>query len=262
VIKISGTKWTIEEVEKLKELSKKYSKYKYIVPHFDRSKSSITNKMHNLGLTLLDNVDINFFNRKDEISYYILGYWFADGCIMYKSGGYYFSIVSNDIEHLKRIKKEMEIKTKIYENSNDAYEVRVGNKKLINNMIDNFKADYKKTKIATIPYDIIPEKHFYDFLRGYFDGDGSINLQKYTVKSGQEKQTLGSLRFTGAKNIIKSLYEKFPEATLTTDSRKNDCLYLNLFGDEMRNLLTKMYKDSKIYLKRKYKVYFNQIKNK
>lgn len=259
---MAGKKWTKEEVNKLKRLAKKYSKYKHIIPHFDRSKSSIAGKLNNLGLTLKDNVNVDFFDRKDEISYYILGYWFADGCIMYKSGGYYFSIVSNDVEHLERIKKEMEIKTKIYENSNDAFEVRVGNKKLINNMIDDFKAEYRKTKTAKIPYDIIPEKHFYDFLRGYFDGDGSINIQKYTLKSGQEKQTLGSLKFTGAENIIKSLYERFPKSTLTVDSRKKDCLYLSLFGDEMRNLLTKMYKGSKIHLKRKHEIYLREVANK
>ena len=251
-------RWSKEEVNKLKRLVKEYSSYDKIVSQFNRSKSSVTNKVNSLGLRLKSNVNEDFFYRKDEISYYILGYWFADGCIMKKSGGYYFSIVSNDVKHLLRMKKEMEITTKLYKNSNDAYEIRVGNKKLINNMIKDFKANYRKTHITKIPRSIIPNKYFYDFLRGYFDGDGSINLQKYTVKSGEIRASLSNIKFTGAEIIIKSLYEIIGFGALSEDSRKNNCFYLSFYSDDMRNLLDKMYNNSKIHLKRKYDIYLKE----
>ncbi len=58
---MTGKKWTKEETEKLKSLAKKYSRYKYITPHFDRSKNSIAGKLRNLGMTLKNNVDVEFF---------------------------------------------------------------------------------------------------------------------------------------------------------------------------------------------------------
>ena len=250
-------RWTESEVKKLKHLMGEYSSYKNLVEHFDRSEESLKSQASNRGLKLKPNVNEEFFYKKDEVSYYILGYWFADGCIMKKSGGYYFSIVSNDIGHLERIKTEMEVQTKIYENSNDAHELRVGNKKLVQNMIKDFKAKYNKTHTAKIPHDIIPEKHFYDFLRGYFDGDGSIRLQDYVRKDGTKG--LSNIKFTGAENIIKSLYKYINGGTLSEDSRKNDCFYLSFYGDGMRNLLKKMYSNSKIYLKRKYKLFDKRL---
>ncbi len=198
----------------------------------------------------------NFFERKNEISYYVLGYWFADGCIMKKSGGYYFSIVSNDIGHLKKIKEEMKITTKLYKNSNDAFEVRVGNKKLIKSMIKDFKADYRKTEITEIPYEIIPKEYFYDFLRGYFDGDGGFLFQNYIKNDGT--RSVSAIKFTGAEKIIKSLYKIIDFGILSEDSRKNNCFYLSFYSDNMRNLLEKMYKNSKIHLKRKYEIYLKE----
>jgi hypothetical protein len=258
---ISG-KWSEKEVIKLKRLVKEYSRYNKITPKLNRNKSSVSNKVRSLGLRLKSNVNEDFFYQKDEISYYILGYWFADGCIMKKSGGYYFSIVSNDVKHLLRIKKEMEITTKLYKNSNDAYEIRVGNKKLIENMINHFQADYRKTHTTEIPYEIIPDKYFYDFLRGYFDGDGSVILQKYKVKSGEIRKTLSNVKFTGAEKIINSLKRKLKVGTVREDKRKINCLYLSFYGDNMRKLLTKMYKGAKIKLERKYKIYLSEVENK
>lgn len=249
---MGGKRWTVKEENKLKRLINKGYDYTEILDKFDRSIHSIRTRGNKLGLEIDKNVDYNFFDRKDEYSHYILGYWLADGCIMKNSGGHYFSIVSNDRKHLIKIADLMKVRTKIYKNSNDAYELRVGNKKLINNLIE-IGGDYRKTK--TIKFDDleIADKYFYDFLRGYFDGDGSFQFQSFTKEDGTN--SISNIKFTGAEKVIKSLYEILKKGTCYRDYRKDDCFYLSLYGNEMRNLLDKMYSKSNIHLNRKYKIY-------
>lgn len=253
---MGGKRWTIEEDNKLKRLINKGHDYTEIVDKFDRSIHSIRTRGNKLGLRIDKNVDYNFFDRKDEYSHYVLGYWLADGCIMKKSGGHYFSIVSNDRKHLIKIADLMKVKTKIYKNSNDAYELRVGNKKLINNLI-KIGGDYRKTK--TIKFDDleIVDKYFYDFLRGYFEGDGGFQFSSFTKADGTN--SISNIKFTGAEKIIKSLYEILNKGTCYRDYRKDDCFYLSLYSDEMKELLNEMYKNSNIHLSRKYKIYEENI---
>lgn len=218
-----------------------------------RKEHSIRNRMKRLGIKSPKNVNENFFLRDDEEKHYILGYWLADGCIMYKSGGYYFSIVSNDLEHLRDIATIMEVKTKLYKNSNDAYEIRVGNKRLVKSLMD-IGGTYRKTETMHIDKIHFNKKHFRHLLRGFFDGDGSVSHQRYTKKDGSN--SVSGIKFSGAKTMITSLYEFMgSKGTLYPDYRKDNCYYLEYHGDEMRNILKYMYKDSSIKLKRKEKAY-------
>lgn len=251
---MGGKRWTKQELDLLIELNKEGKNYIEISNSLkDRTLNACRIQGNKLGLDgENNNANTDFFLRDDEEKHYILGYWLADGCIMKKSGGYYFSIVSKDIGHLEKISKVMGIKTKIYENSNNTHELRVGNKKLVQSLV-SIGGIYRKTKKITI-YDIkFNKKYFYTILRGLFDGDGGFQYSSYVRADG--KRCLSSIVFAGSKLMIKSIYKYLGYGTCYQDSRGGDGYYLGFYGDKMRNLLHKMYYGSTIYLDRKYEIY-------
>lgn len=249
---MGGRRWTEQEKEILISMNNEGYNYAEIAKKLGRSLYACQQMGEKLGLRGDRNVNDEFFSKETEEKYYVLGYWLADGCIMKKSGGYYFSLVSNDKDHLEKIAEIMGVKTKIYKNSNSAYELRVGNKRLVESLI-NIGCSFRKTKTITINDISFDKKYFYTLLRGFFDGDGGYAFQGFTKKDGTKG--LSSIKFTGSENMIKSIYEYLGYGTLHKDTHKSDCYYLSFYGDEMRELLHKMYRNSTIHLERKYEIY-------
>jgi len=208
-----------------------------------------------MGLKLMQKIitiiDRFFFDMDTPEKHYILGYWLADGCIMKKSGGYYFSIVSKDKSHLEIIAKTMDVKNKIYSNSNETFELRVGNKQLVENLIA-IGGRYRKTKTISFNDLIYNNNYFYDLLRGYFDGDGSMLISGYTKKNG--KRSISGINFTGAKKIIESLKNILKLGRVYKDNRSN-AFQLGIYGKKSLDILGKMYDNSNIYLERKRRIY-------
>jgi hypothetical protein len=101
---------------------------------------------------------------------YILGFWFADGCI---TKGRIFSIKQhkNDIYLLDKINKEMQSTYPIrQENNSCCFEI---NSKIIYDDIINLGG--KERKSLDVEFPDVPKKYLPDFIRGYFDGDGTIS---------------------------------------------------------------------------------------
>lgn len=245
--------WSIEEDNMLIELRSKGLTAIEIAEKLNRKPASIRNRTYRLDAPLKPNVDEEFFLRDDEYSHYVLGYWLADGCIMYKSGGHYFSIVSIDKDHLGDISEIMEMDTKLYKNSFGTYEIRVGNKRLIESLI-SIGGDFRKTFTTSIDDLNFNKKHFRHLLRGYFDGDGGFEHSSYIKKDGSI--SLVSIKFTGSSKLIEGVYNYIGiKGSIGRDKRHKDCLYLQYYGDEMRELLNYMYSNCNIALQRKYKIY-------
>ncbi|MED4977237.1 LAGLIDADG family homing endonuclease [Heyndrickxia faecalis] len=249
---MGGKRWNDEEKKILKDMNINGFNYSQIAKRLGRTLTSCQQMGKRLGLHGDMNVTHDFFNLETEEKYYILGYWLADGCIMKKSGGHYFSLVSNDKDHLENISKIMGVKTRIYKNSFEAYELRVGSKRLVDSIIE-IGGSYRKTKTMTINDITFDKKHFYTLLRGFFDGDGGYTFQGFVKADGT--RSISSIKFTGSKMMIKSIYEYLGYGKLYEDYRKGDCYYLSFYGDEMRDLLHKMYNNSNIHLERKYQTY-------
>ena len=247
---VTGT-WADAEIMKLVRLRGEGMTAPEISVKMNRKVLSVRNKLKDLKIKMPPNVDEEFFSRDDEYSHYVLGYWLADGCIMKKSGGHYFSIVSNDIGHLNKITNIMKIRNKLYKNSNDAYEIRVGSKKLVKNL-KSIGGTYRKTETVKLSHIKFNGQHFRHLLRGYFDGDGSFGYSGYEKEDGT--RSLSDIKFSGSKNIIKSLEPYMEdmgiEVTIYPDYRHSG-YYMGVYGDNMRNLLDFMYRDSKLYLDRK-----------
>lgn len=103
--------------------------------------------------------------------------------------------------------------------------------------------------------EIVPLKFQKDFIRGYFDGDGSIS---YTTKTCYIS-FCGTYEFLlGVKNFLNLTHSPFHDSR--KDNNKN--IYYLGFGGNLQVLdrMSKIYENATIYLPRKYKI-FQKLQN-
>lgn len=194
---------------------------------------------------------------------YWLGFIMADGAITKncKNGiDNRLSIILklSDIEHLKKFQKSIESNQKIITktvtskgHSSEICELRF-NSKIICDDLMRFGVTSNKTGKELIPS--LSEELVHHFIRGFFDGDGCIYRNgKYLNAS----VCSASITFI---NQLKDVLNKLTIKPYIEDRCKNGKsfyvigtkkqLYVKIFLDYM-------YKDSTIYLERKYEKYIN-----
>jgi len=138
---------------------------------------------------------------------YFLGFIFADGCLINNPKEYRYKLVikihNKDEDMLKRFISLLDSEVEIWRSKNrDISEVGFSSKKMINDL-KNLGIHQNKT--YTIEYPKIDEKLEKHFLRGYFDGDGCIRINK--DKRDQSKR--GDLRIVGGSvKFIQTLNER------------------------------------------------------
>lgn len=120
---------------------------------------------------------------------YVLGFMFADGSLIdsnKSSRTYYLSFFNNDLNILTLIRDIMRSDHRIYIKpprlmshrngryiSRQGYVLRIGNKRMYNDLL-KLGLTHRKSNSMHLPD--VPKEYFKYFLRGYFDGDGCINL--------------------------------------------------------------------------------------
>lgn len=108
---------------------------------------------------------------------YVLGFFAADGYITHnKRGADFFSIQITDGGLLGKIKIALQSDHKISVREGkgkekDQYRLQIGSKEMC---ADLRRLGYKENKTKSLSISKVPKKYFADFVRGYFDGDGSV----------------------------------------------------------------------------------------
>ena len=73
-----------------------------------------------------------------------------------------------------------------------------------------------KSLVLTFPtYDQVPEELIYHFIRGYFDGDGSVSINSKNYKYAH-------ISIVGTENFIKKLSEYFNYGSVIKDKRRKN----------------------------------------
>ena len=209
----------------------------------------------------------NFFENIDtEEKAYWLGFLAADGTVWKDKNGKRSSVCINinskDREHLEKFLKSTGIDSKIYDNlvstgySNESCMSRINiySNKMADDLISHGVVQ-NKSLILEPPVGV-PDNLIQHFIRGYFDGDGTIN--KNTTNNSYNFGMLGT---HGMIEWIINWLEL--DTTIKKDKRTEDrnCYYFQIAGtNKVYHYLTKLYKDSNIYLTRKYDKYL-QLKN-
>lgn len=161
--------------------------YKNIAKHLGLTERQVRGKLNNMGYTKLRDFDKHYFHNIDsDLKAYFLGFIFADGYVVCrpKTRNYEFAmqLQSEDKYILEAINKELggvheishnnpkdKIINGVKTRSGHSDTLRIYSKDIVYDLIDcGIVPD--KTHNYTLPS--IPDKYFFDFLRGYIDGDG------------------------------------------------------------------------------------------
>lgn len=201
---------------------------------------------------------------------YVLGYIFADGSLEDSAyiRGKYLRISSTDQSSIVNIRAILGSEHKIAKtlrpkNHKPYYLLRIGSHKIFN---DLEKYGLYPHKSLTIKLPLIPKKYTGDFVRGYFDGDGCIHIER--SKTGHIKCmrlvfSSGSLGFLSKlSEILASQYSLTPRK-IYLGTRSYQLRYSTHDSEKLFNL---MYKNTNgIFLDRKlnkFLEYFRSRSNK
>lgn len=212
---------------------------------------------------------------------YLLGFFLADGCIdgSKTKGGLYCNRLTinnsvDDLEIIKEFHSEICSKSKVcfknYQKGvifrKEQCSIRWSSEHMTTSLINKYNFCRRKAynQDFEFPFETIPENLHRHFIRGFFDGDGSVDFKLMLTKNGVETSRFqygflcNSFKFAKQiSDIICNLSEGVT-GTITEITGKTTKWYVLRFNTYKINSVEKrykfyewLYKDSNIYLCRK-----------
>ena len=220
----------------------------------------------------------DYFNKIDtEEKAYWLGFLYADGCInryykneKLKAMSLELTLCEKDKKHLEKFAKCLETnvpirikKTKLNNKIYSSYKIVISCTKLCYDLINLGCIPNKTYDIKFPTYEIVPKNFMRDFIRGFFDGDGCIST---TTMEGKPHIVT---TFTGMSDMLKSISDFLigekvirVNTKIYKDKRREKTYNIHIHGtDSNKDFLDYLYKNSTIYLDRKYDNYINFYKD-
>lgn len=252
-----------EEVEQIIKLYQENISLREIEKIVHYGRASISRMLERLGVKNTKGnhyrkyfFDFNFFEKIDnELKAYWLGFLYADGCILNQNsyGEQEFKIVLGirDEEILQKYKEDLKstypIRYDKKSNKNGNHQDQViccyRSQKTVNDLKKLGCVENKSLILEFPKEDQVPKELIRHFIRGYFDGDGSISEYKENYH----------INFVGTKNFIEELSTYFEGGSVYPDKRKQNSWYFNLGGNlQVLKAYHYLYDNANRYMKRKY----------
>ncbi len=235
-------------------------------------------KEKNINTALKNKYTVNqsYFDIIDsERKAYWLGFIYADGYVGdEKANNIVLSSSTKDIAILESFKKDISYTGNIRKAKNSSTSFNQNSNISVINFSSKQIAMILREKYNIIPYrkekkfvfPNIPKDLIRHFVRGYFDGDGSVwcgnkNCNVVTANGEIKNYSYQSIKIDIIGNI--SLCQAFAKEIgingSISDSKTNYLKYLSVSGkDDIKIMFEYLYKQSTIYLERKF-VKFNKI---
>lgn len=201
--------------------------------------------------------NFDFFEKIDnELSAYWLGFMYADGCVLpqnkYGEQEFKISINDTDLELLEKFKEDIKSTYPIrHDTSKGGSQViqSLRSQKTVNDLKKLGCIENKSLILQFPTEEQVPKKYMHHFIRGYFDGDGSIS--SYQRKEGYKLDY--HINIVGTENFIKELYKFFNMGSVFPDKRKENSWYLGINGNlQIEQFYHILYDDATRYMERKY----------
>lgn len=203
-------------------------------------------------------VNENFFQKINaEENAYILGWFYSDGNVM-PDGKIRICLANVDEEILVKIRDAMKYDGPLYykqarnENCYPQVELCINRKVLANQLIELGCIPNKSLTLKFPNKDQVPEDMLCHFVRGYFDGDGSI---------GEGLSIIGSYEFTyKLQDIlpckITNIYQRYK------DKQPQDSAHQLFIGrnKEIKKLYHWFYDGANLFLSRKKRTFAKRVK--
>jgi len=243
-------KWKDKEIETLREAPD--LSVLELSTRLDRSPKSVARMRERLGLCkpkTKGEVNHAFFSVWSAEMAYVLGYWFADGCIFYDraNNSYYFDLSSKDLAHLVKIRSLFSSNHKLNPQVDNMFRLRFASKGIFDDIV-RLGGHPSKSFTALFPVMSSFFKQF--FIRGYLDGDGHIS-----VKTNGYPE----LGFTGTENMLLGISKALPGPYNRLYKEKN-IFRLRYYGDNAVIAMDLIYKENPaIFMERKHRRYLRSL---
>lgn len=206
------------------------------------------------GTTKLYKCDEHYFDSIDsEHKAYWLGVLFADGNVQkYGNQSGIIILSSKDTDWVNLFKTDLKYTGPLLKEVHNVYNKEISKLRVVSEQlfIDLNKLGCVPKKSLIIEFPNIPEEFIPHFIRGYFDGDGSVGIYKNSSKA--DYLTLRSSIVSGSKGFLEKVLKFLPVKKDHITKNKDKELYLiELSVNDSISLYNYMYKDSTICLDRK-----------
>lgn len=246
--------WTKEELTALKENYETDPQVYRLFPK--RTISGVNHKASRRGLIKQvkkrkHSVNHDFFKTWTPEMAYVLGFFFSDGNVSFDRKQISIHLNKQDYHILEKISKVMESEIAIRVYPHSSY-LRINSKILAKDLIE-LGCVPRKSKILRFPE--INDDFLNHFVRGYFDGDGSITFNKpNTIKI----HLIGTQEFLEEmRNRIANLIEIKRNPIV----KNREIWRFSLYGNCARKFCIWMYQNSKdLYLERKRNRFIRHMK--
>lgn len=247
------------KIEEIIDLYNVYKNTSIVAEKLNCTNSNISKRLKRAGFNIIRdyskkresmriklNVDEYYFRSIDsDDKAYFLGLMYADGSV--SKNTFYLKLKDEDILQKFKyyLKTDVDIKFR-----NNSYILQISRKSMCEDLIKH-GCFINKTK--TIEFPNIKQCFLKHFIRGFFDGDGCLILNKHTCHN--------CLNFTsGSYKFLQQLQEKLKIVALTnggiSKETNHEVWHLRYGGKQVKIILDWLYEDSSnLYIKRKYNKY-------
>ena len=234
--------------------------------HFGATRNTVSKFLENKGLkTTKGNHhrlyfhDFDFFETIDtEEKAYWLGFMYADGYIVnnenrYGEDDFGLTLAEDSIDSIEKFKASIKATNPIrYDDSKGIGQRQVKlvcrSQKTVNDLID--KGVLKGKSLILKPPTKVPEELIKHFIRGFFDGDGSL------MKNVKDDYTSYGINFTTTYEMAKWLQEILQCGNIFPDKRREATWYFSVGGNQqVLKICNYLYDGASIWMDRKYNRY-------
>lgn len=257
--------WTEEELQYLRD-NYKTKTYKELAKELGRSKAAIDLKINRMGLVKSKyEYDHSFFKDiQTEAQAYWCGFIMADGCVStneeINSCEICIKLQAGDADHLRKFNKSIKGNVPVTlfddwivrpgeteETISHQCQIRLYSQEMFHDL-EKYGVIPNKSLIKQFPKNI-PDNLMNHFIRGYFDGNGSISFKENKYRSCSF--CTGSEIF--ANDMSNYINEKVCKTSKIYKSKRANCFSFNVSSyDSTYAFLNYLYKDATIYLDRKF----------
>lgn len=201
-------------------------------------------------------VNDNYF--KTENSLWLVGLLAADGCITDDTHITISQSGDNGKEMINYIKKIINFGGNVYERKTSrkmAYSISICSKMMVEDL-KNYNVIPKKSLIYSLP-DLINKNNINSYIRGYFEGDGSIGVYN---NGNSEKYLIISL--VGTKEFIDELSKIIPYKYSSIRKLKaNNCYEIRWNGSLGIEFGRWLFSDKNLYKSKKCRIFEEYLEN-
>lgn len=267
---ISINKVDKEIQQKIIEEYKQGKSLRQIEKDYGVTRTTVSKFLTKIGVKTTVGNHYRIYNHQEDYFYiidteekaYWLGFIFADGYITnnedrHGQDAFGISIAEEDIETLYKFQKSIKATNpiNIYERSSKVKgqplcRIHLTSQRTVDDLISHGCVK-QKSHILQPPKEV-PDNLIHHFIRGFFDGDGSI----VKSKNSRNKKTDGyaySINITTTKEMADWLYSYFNMGSVVKEKRREHTYYYNLGGHrQVIKFYHLLYDNATIYMDRKY----------